>query len=330
MNLIQFETNKLRGVARIEGDKAIAVRNINRMTELAQSAIRMGLTLEEAVEEMGEGEILDYPALLAAGEVMAPLDHSDGAHCFVTGTGLTHLGSAAARDEMHRKAAAETGNESDSIKMFNLGLKGGKPRGGGPGVQPEWFFKGDGSVLVRPGGDLPLPEFALDGGEEPEIVGLYVIGADRRPWRLGFTIGNEFSDHVLERQNYLYLAHSKLRACSIGPELRAGALPDHVAGESRIIRDGKVLWQKPFVSGEANMSHAIANLEYHHFKYDLFRRPGDVHIHFFGTATLSISDSVRTRPDDLFEIEVPEFGRPLRNRMVPAKSGFSYGETGQL
>ena len=330
MNLIQFETNKLRGVARIKGDKAIAVRNINRMTELAQSAVRMGLTLEEAVEEMGEGEVLDYPALLAAGEVMAPLDHPDGAHCFVTGTGLTHLGSAAARDEMHRKAAAEIGNESDSIKMFNLGLKGGKPRGGGPGVQPEWFYKGDGSMLVRPGGDLPLPEYALDGGEEPEIVGLYVIGADRQPWRVGFTIGNEFSDHVLERQNYLYLAHSKLRACSIGPELRAGALPDHVAGESRIIRDGKVLWQKPFVSGEANMSHAIANLEYHHFKYDLFRRPGDVHVHFFGTATLSISDSVRTRPDDLFEIEVPEFGRPLRNRMVPAKSGFSYGETGQL
>jgi hypothetical protein len=300
------------------------------MTELAQSAIRMGLSLEEAVEDMGEGEVLDYPALLAAGEVMVPLDHPDAAHCFITGTGLTHLGSAAARDEMHRKAAAETGNESDSIKMFNLGLKGGKPRGGGPGVQPEWFYKGDGSMLVRPGGDLPLPEYALDGGEEPEIVGLYVIGGDRRPWRLGFTIGNEFSDHVLERQNYLYLAHSKLRACSVGPELRTGALPDHVAGESRIIRDGKVLWQKAFVSGEANMSHAIANLEYHHFKYDLFRRPGDVHVHFFGTATLSISDGVRTLPDDAFEIQVGEFGRPLRNRMVSAKNIFPYGETGQL
>jgi hypothetical protein len=91
-----------------------------------------------------------------------------------------------------------------------------------------------------------------------------------------------------------------------------------------------VLWQKAFVSGEANMSHAIANLEYHHFKYDLFRRPGDVHIHFFGTATLSISDGVRTLPDDVFEIQVAEFGRPLRNRMVSAKNVFPYGETGQL
>jgi hypothetical protein len=330
MNLIQFERNKIRGVARIDGDRAVTVRSVNRMSELAQSAIRMGLKIDEAVEELGAGEALDYPALLSAGEVLPPLEHVDPAHCLITGTGLTHLGSAEARDEMHRKAAAATGAESDSIKMFNLGLKGGKPRGGGHGVQPEWFYKGDGSMLVRPGSDMPLPEFALDGGEEPEIVGLYVIGPDHRPWRVGFAIGNEFSDHVLERQNYLYLAHSKLRSCSIGPELRTGPLPEHVAGQSRILRDGKVLWQKSFLSGEANMSHAIANLEYHHFKYDLFRRPGDVHIHFFGTATLSISDGVRTAPDDVFEIEITEFGKPLRNRIVPSKSTFAYGETGQL
>jgi hypothetical protein len=170
-----------------------------------------------------------------------------------------------------------------------------------------------------------MPEFALDGGEEPEVAGLYVIGPGGEPWRLGFALGNEFSDHVMERRNYLYLAHSKLRACAIGPELRTGALPDHVEGESRILRNGKVLWQKPFVSGEANMSHSIANLEYHHFKYQMFRRPGDVHIHFFGTATLSVADGIRTAPDDVFEIEARDFGKPLRNRLVPVKSGFAYG-----
>ena len=57
---------------------------------------------------------------------------------------------------------------------------------------------------------------------------------DGKPWRLGFALGNEYSDHVTERQNYLYLAHSKLRACAIGPELRTGALPDKLEGESRI------------------------------------------------------------------------------------------------
>jgi hypothetical protein len=324
MNFIQVERNGTRSVARIDGEQAIIVRGVQRMSELALRAIRNGMTLEEAAEEAGSGEALSYPALLAAGEVVVPLDHADPAHCIVTGTGLTHLGSAAARDEMHRRADAETGTETDSIKMFNLGLKGGKPKDG-QGVQPEWFYKGDGSGLVHPGGDLPMPEFALDGGEEPEIAGLYIIGPGGEPWRLGFALGNEFSDHVMERRNYLYLAHSKLRACAIGPELRTGALPDHVEGESRILRNGKVLWQKPFVSGEANMSHSIANLEYHHFKYQMFRRPGDVHIHFFGTATLSVADGIRTAPDDVFEIESRDFGKPLRNRLVPVKNGFAYG-----
>src|SRR5262249_38293138 len=154
------------------------------------------------------------------------------------------------------------------------------------GVQPEWFYKGDGSTIVAPGHDLPSPDFALDGGEEPEIVGVYVVGPDGVPARVGFALGNEFSDPVLERQNYLYPAHSKLRVSSFGPELLLGDLPDHVEGTSRIRRGRTIIFEKPFVSGERNMSHAIDNLEAHHFKYPLFRRPGDVHVHYFGTATL--------------------------------------------
>ena len=85
--------------------------------------------------------------------------------------------------------------------------------------------------------------------------------------RLGFAIGNEFSDHVTERRNYLLLAHSKLRQCGVGPMLNTGTLPAHLEGASRIRRDGAVIWQKPFLTGEANMCHTFANLEYHHFKY---------------------------------------------------------------
>jgi hypothetical protein len=61
------------------------------------------------------------------------------------------------------------------------------------------------------------------------------------------------------------------------------------------------------------MSHTLANLEHHHFKYAAFRRPGDVHIHFFGTATLSFSDGVRAEPGDVFEIAAAPFRLPLRN-----------------
>ena len=168
-------------------------------------------------------------------------------------------------------------------------------RKGETGAQPEWFYKGDGSILVAPGGRSGQPGFALDGGEEPEIVGIYLIDDAGAPVRIGFALGNEFSDHVTERQNYLWLAHSKLRPASVGPELLVGDLPADVQGVSRIRRGKEVIWEKPFLSGEQNMAHSIANLEAHHFKYALFRRPGDVHVHFFGTATLSFSDGVQTR-----------------------------------
>lgn len=64
------------------------------------------------------------------------------------------------------------------------------------------------------------------------------------------------------------------------------------------------------------MSHSLANLEHHHFKYALFRRPGDVHVHFFGTATLSFADGVRTQEGDVFEIAAAPFTLPLANPLA--------------
>ena len=66
------------------------------------------------------------------------------------------------------------------------------------------------------------------------------------------------------------------------------------------------------------MSHSIANLEHHHFKYAQFRRPGDVHVHFFGTATLSFADGIATREGDVFEVSAEPFTLPLRNPFVRA------------
>src|SRR5690606_34235881 len=86
-----------------------------------------------------------------------------------------------------------------------------------------------------------------------------------------------------------------------------------------------VVWEKPFLTGEANMCHSLENLEYHHFKYAAHRRPGDVHLHFFGTATLSFADGVRTQPGDVFEIDLPELGAPLRNTLRSVPAGFRPG-----
>ncbi len=318
MNLMQYlDEDGTRAVAVIDGGQARRLNDTTSVYELVLAALDRGETLTNMIGARGLAGTIDREGLLDEGRVLSPIDHPDPTHLYVTGTGLTHLGSAATRDAMHKSgAAAKEETLTDSMKMFRMGLEGGKPAPGQVGVQPEWFYKGNGHSVVAPGRPIVSPAFAKDAGEEPEIAGIYVIDQEGNPRRVGFAIGNEFSDHVTERVNYLFLAHSKLRACSIGPELRLGELPRHIEGMSRILRDGKVLWEKPFLSGEDNMSHTIANLEYHHFKYDLFRNPGDVHVHLFGTATLSFADGISTKAGDVFEISEPQFGAPLRNAVA--------------
>lgn len=308
----------------IEGDAVrVAVRDNGKarilngertVYSLALEAARNGGSLVDLIEKIGLGRTVDLEAAYKEGRLASPISHPDPTHLHLTGTGLTHLGSAATRDSMHKKLS-DSGEEhlTDSMKMFRMGLDGGKPAKGEVGAQPEWFYKGNGLMVVAPGAALVSPAFAEDAGEEPEVAGIYVIGDDSTPFRVGFAISNEFSDHVTERVNYLWLAHSKLRNASFGPEILIGELPADLRGTSRISRGGKTLWEKPFLSGESNMSHTIANLEHHHFKYPVFRGPGDIHVHMFGTATLSFADGVKTEAGDVFEIEAPEFGLPLRN-----------------
>jgi hypothetical protein len=304
--------------ATLDGGKTRRIRNIDSTYALAARAIASGTSIAALVTSLGFSEELNLAEALAGKRILAPIDHQDSAHVWLTGTGLTHLGSADARDRMHAKT--QSTDASDSMKMFRMGLEGGKAPGAGPGVQPEWFYKGDGRSLVAPEMPLVSSQFALDAGEEPELAGIYVIAPDGTPCRVGFTLANEFSDHVMEKMNYLYLAHSKLRPASIGPELLVGELPADIRGTVRIKRGAETLWEKPFLTGEENMSHYIRNLEHHHFKYAMFRRPGDVHVHFFGTATLSFVEGIKAQDGDVFEVEAAPFGLPLRNPLltVPA------------
>ncbi len=314
LRLLQVQlAGRKRGVAALEGGNALMLGGIASTYELALAAIAEGASLEEAARRRMTAEAVDVIGPDVG--LLAPIGHPDAAHLYLTGTGLTHLGSAESRDRMHALASSG-GAQTDSMRMFLEGLKGGKPPAGEPGAQPEWFYKGDGSSIVPTGAQLEMPAFALDGGEEPEIAGIYLIDPRGQPVRLGFCLANEFSDHLTERHNYLWLAHSKLRQAALGPELRLGELPADVRGTSRIYRGDRLIWEKPFLTGEANMSHTIANLEHHHFKYANFRRPGDVHVHFFGTATLSFADDVRCEPGDLFEISADAFRLPLRNRLA--------------
>lgn len=314
MRLVQFEdpNSRLRKVGLVNENEVMlsVLDGVQRVYELAIEAEKLGTSLKDVVTTHLTNATIDYDQIVRENCLFPPLDHPDPAHEVISGTGLTH-------SERGAVDQCEYDNDlTDLHKLSLLGIRHGKPQPGQIGVQSEWFYKGDGDWIVRPGHGLDLPPFASGGGEEPEIVGLYVIGKSGNILRIGFALGNEFSDHAMEEENSLYSSHSKLRNTSFGPELLIGELPDNIVGRSRILRNNKEIWSSEFLTGEANMSHSIRNLEYHHFKYSGFRRPGDVHCHFFGTATLSFEAGIQLLSGDVFEISAPPFGKPLINQLM--------------
>ncbi len=316
-------------VALVDEPRLRLLQDVASLYEVAQSAIRSNRPLHACIEAIASDEQLRYDDVYSGRsdwQLISPIDHPEPSRCFVTGTGLTHKASAENRQSMH--VSTDSGPPSavshqpsfsipepvsDSMKMFQMGAQGGRPHSGCIGAAPEWFYKGVGTILRAHNQPLEVPSHALDGGEEAEIAGVYLIGPDRTPLRIGFAQGNEFSDHVLEAKNYLYLAQSKLRACAIGPELVIEPKFEDVPGRATIERGGKVIWQAAQASGERWMCHSLANLEHHHFKHAEHRRPGDVHVHFFGADMFSFKDRLQLEEGDVMSISYDGFGRPLRN-----------------
>jgi hypothetical protein len=296
----------------VEEDRLRLCEGPATVYDMALAAMDAGDTLARTLKRYCGGETLGYDAIYegrSEWKLLPPIDFpGEPARCLVTGTGLTHLRGAQSRDEMHDGAAL-----SDSMVMYNWGVAGGRPPAGEVGAAPEWFYKGCGTIVRAHDEPLVVPEFGESGGEESEIAGVYIIGRDGTPRRLGMTAANEFSDHVLERRNYLYLAPSKLRTCALGPELVLDAPFSSVPGRVIIRRGGAVLWERDFQTGEEHMCHTLANLEHHHFRYAQHRRPGDVHVHFFGVAVFSSGEGQRLADGDVMEIAFAGYGRPLRN-----------------
>ena len=321
IRLVQLQDTSGRRLALVEEPWLLLLDRCFSVYELAQACIEQGRSVSAVLGSLVAGERIDYGeayACASAWKLLPSADHpAEPARCLVSGTGLTHMASARNRQAMHGKPEDLT----DSMRMYQWGVEGGKPSGGEPGVAPEWFYKGNGTCLRAHNEPLDVPEFAEDGGEEPEIAGVYVIDSQGSPRRIGFTQGNEFSDHEFERRNYLYLAASKLRSCSVGPELVIGAEFDSVPGEVAIERDGRPLWSRAIRTGEQAMSHTLANLEHHHFKFEAHRRPGDLHIHFFGADAFSFGDSVRLEQGDVMQVHFEGFGRALRNPLHKAAPG---------
>ena len=318
MHLVQIANSSRRAVAAVREPDLVLLRDVDSVLALAQRAVHNGGNLTDAAGALLSGETLRYDAVWngeSDWKLLAPIDWpGEPQRVLVSGTGLTHLGSARDRQAMHRAAAAQPEAQmTDSMRMFEWGRQHGRPDPGAVGIAPEWFYKGDGSMIQAPFGSLPIPGYAEDGGEEAEVAAIYLIAEDGSPWRIGMAVGNEFSDHVFERRNYLNLAGSKLRMCSIGPELVVNPVFDDIPGSVRILRGNDVLWQKQIATGERNMCHSLANLEHHHFKFALHRQPGTLHIHFMGADCLSFGEGIRLQAGDVTEVQFQNFGRALRN-----------------
>lgn len=312
--LVQIQNGVTRRVALVDEPHLRLLVGASSIYELARQAIDSGTSFLELIQERASGEMLDYDAIYegrSPWHLLLPIDHPDDpARCLVSGTGLTHLGSAKNRQSMHTAGDEQL---TDSMKMFRWGVEGGKPAEGEFGIPPEWFYKGDGTILRGHGEPLDVPPYADDGGEEAEIAGIYLVDADGQPRRIGMAIGNEFSDHKFEKKNYLNLAGSKIRTCSLGPELVIDPSFDSVAGKVTIRRDGGELWSKDILTGEDEMCHSLRNIEQHHFKFETHRRPGDLHVHYYGACALSFGDGIELADKDLMEISFAGYGRPLCN-----------------
>ena len=314
IRLVQLRNGADRAVALVEEPHLRVLEHFRSVHELAAKAIAEGTALSTLAQKHAAGSRLEYEAIYAgksAWRLLTPIDHpTEPSRCLVSGTGLTHLGSAKNRAAMHSVSEAEM---TDSMKIFRWGVENGRPAPGKIGVAPEWFYKGGGTVLRGPNEPMVVPGYAEDGGEEAEIAGIYLVAEDGTPWRIGMAPGNEFSDHKFEKKNYLNLAGSKLRTCAIGPEICIDATFQSVPGSVSVERAGKTIWSKEIATGEAEMCHSLANIEHHHFKFEGHRRPGDVHVHYFGAVSLSFGDGWQLADGDLMAVQWSGFGRALRN-----------------
>lgn len=318
IRLVQLQHSaKGRKVAIVDEPYLLLLKNVDSVYNLALQALDSGKKLSSLINEHISDEKLKYDDVYNGTSEWKLLPSFDNpsipSHCIVSGTGLTHNSSALNRQVMHQ---TEAGTLTDSMKVYQWGVDGGKPGAGKIGIQPEWFYKGTGAVLRGHGDALLVPDFGNDGGEEPEIAGIYIIDRKGQPLRIGFTTGNEFSDHIMEKKNYLYLAPSKLRTCSIGPEIVITNDFSALEGYVSVTRNGEELWSANIQTGEKNMAHSLENLEYHHFKYPDHRQPLQAHVHFFGTGAFSFGIGLRLETGDVMKVEWKGMGRALLNTIT--------------
>src|SRR5688572_3571500 len=157
MRLVQFLEDELqRRVGVVDGDRLRLIEGIRSVYDLAFSAIDNNSALSEVITRSLSDDSVEYTDELM---FLPAFDHpGERARLLVSGTGLTHRKSAQTRNSMHTGAQTIT----DSMRMYEWGVEGGRPAPGAIGTPPEWFYKGNGYVLRAHNEELQIPAFADD------------------------------------------------------------------------------------------------------------------------------------------------------------------------
>jgi hypothetical protein len=275
MRLVQYrEPGGHRAVAvmdRAPPSEARRVQDAENTYELALEALETGKSLAETVRLHGTDAAIDLDKVGREGRLLAPIEHPVPTRCWITGSEI------------------------------------------GPGdgqVPPGWFFRGNGATLVGSGQPLQQPDFGMGAAARASVVGLYIIADDGTPCRLGWALGNDFTDDRVLGLGPAYRAPARLRASAVGPELVFGDLPREITGSVRLRRGSELVEEVSFAMGQAALGQSLAALEANHFRYPMFRRPGDVHFHFLAGGD-GASLATAAQAGDVFEIAAPDFGRPL-------------------
>ena len=160
-----------RRVALVKEPSLVLLNEITSAYDVALKAIQTRKKLEEYIHSNLSKEEIDYSSVYngqTEWKLLPAFDHPGGPFgCLVAGTGLTHKNSALSRQSMH---LSDKDKLTDSMVMYQWGEEGGFPEKGKIGVQPEWFYKGNGTCLRGHGQTLEVPPYANDGGEEPEVA----------------------------------------------------------------------------------------------------------------------------------------------------------------
>ena len=308
MNVIYLKYKNTKRLAVTRNSRDYSVLDTEKsLYTLVLDSLNKDELLEEFINKI---PILDVIKKDDSIDFLFPISSENALNTIVSGTGLTHKNSVMTSDSMKLNKDL---NEAERIYLD--GLNEGKPNEGNIGANPEWFFKGFGDQLYTSGDTLNVPPYALGAGEEAEIAAIYVIDAKGNPCRVGFALGNEFSDHVIEKRNTYYLAQSKLLPCSIGPEVFIGEFPAEIFGKIKILRKNKIIWEEDFKTGSKYMTHSLENIEHHVFKHEIFRKPGGVHVLYLGADQFSFRDGIEFCSEDKIDISANIFKFPLVNKV---------------